>query len=81
MVARRDKPTSRGRTSARRPSASRRIGAPKEFVIPERKPGQELWEWIVELGNSFPADVRARFPTDGARNLDHYLYGAPKQDD
>lgn len=37
-----------------------------------------LWEKLVEIGKQIPAEERANFPKDGARNLDHYLYGSPK---
>lgn len=36
-------------------------------------------QMIIDLGKSIPADELTRFPSDGARNLDHYLYGAPKE--
>ena len=39
-----------------------------------------LWEKLVAIGKQIPPEERANFPRDGARNLDHYLYGSPKQD-
>jgi hypothetical protein len=37
-------------------------------------------ERLVEIGNRIPADELARHPKDGAANLEHYLYGSPKQE-
>jgi hypothetical protein len=55
--------------------------APKhKRTTASKKPGTSIWERIVALGESIPAEERARAPRDGARNLHHYLHGAPKQD-
>ena len=43
---------------------------------PEARP---IWEVISEIGASVPDEEWAKVPTDLARNLDHYLYGVPKQ--
>ena len=43
--------------------------------------GRPIWEVIVELGASVPDEEWAKVPTDGAKNLHHYLYGAPKEED
>src|SRR5439155_2165543 len=47
---------------------------------PKREPNQSkpFWKWIVELGESIPKEEWAKVPTDLSKNLDHYLYGAPK---
>jgi len=42
--------------------------------------GKPLWQVIVDLGESVPKEEWAKVPTDGARNLHHYLHGAPKED-
>lgn len=42
----------------------------------DRRP---IWEVVEEINSSLPADTWANVPTDGSINLDHYLYGAPKQ--
>lgn len=34
---------------------------------------------IAEMGEQIPAYVRAKISTDAAKNIDHYLYGHPKQ--
>ena len=62
------KPTKRAVPQRRAPRATRRKRSP------------ELWERLVALSEQIPQEELASFPTDGARNLDHYLYGAPKQE-
>lgn len=44
----------------------------------KRKP---LWERAAELRQSIPAEEWDKVPTDGARQLDHYIYGSPKRTD
>jgi hypothetical protein len=51
--------------------------APRPRTTRKRK--LNIWEQIVELGNSIPDAELARMPRDGARNFDHYLDGSPKQ--
>lgn len=41
-----------------------------------RKP---VWEIVEEVNAGLPADTWENVPTDGSTNLDHYLYGGPKQ--
>ncbi len=43
---------------------------------PAAKP---IWKIIEEIGAAVPAQEWDKVPTDGARNLDHYLYGHAKQ--
>ena len=38
-----------------------------------------IWEVVDEINAGLPADTWENVPTDSAINLDHYLYGAPKQ--
>ena len=40
-----------------------------------------IWEVALEIGASVPEEEWAKVPTDGARNLHHYLYGAPKENE
>lgn len=40
-----------------------------------------IWQIAEEIGRSVPHEVWATLPRDGARNLDHYLYGSPKDDE
>ena len=42
----------------------------------DRRP---IWEIVEEVNAELPADTWDSVPTDGSINLDHYLYGAPKQ--
>jgi hypothetical protein len=42
----------------------------------DRRP---IWELVEEINAGLPADTWENVPTDGSINLDHYLYGAPKQ--
>jgi Arc/MetJ-type ribon-helix-helix transcriptional regulator len=44
----------------------------------KRKP---LWQRAAELRQSIPAEEWDKVPTDGARQLDHYIYGSPKRTD
>ena len=44
-----------------------------------RLPEIPIWDRIAALGAQIPEEEAARFPTDGAENVDHYLYGAPKK--
>ncbi len=43
-------------------------------------PLREFLLAIATMGEQIPAEVRAKIPTDFAKNLDHYLYGHPKVD-
>lgn len=40
---------------------------------------RSIWEVVDEINAGLPADTWENVPTDGSINLDHYLYGAPKQ--
>jgi len=40
---------------------------------------RSIWEIIDQINAELPADTWANVLTDGSINLDHYLYGAPKQ--
>jgi putative addiction module CopG family antidote len=37
-----------------------------------------IWEIIESIGMSVPDEEWSRVPSDLSKNLDHYLYGAPK---
>ena len=43
---------------------------------PKRKP---LWERAAELRKTVPEEEWDKLPTDGAEQLDHYIYGSPKR--
>ncbi|HSR67927.1 MAG TPA: hypothetical protein VLU25_08285 [Acidobacteriota bacterium] len=38
-------------------------------------------EMIRDLWADMPDDVRAKLPSDGASQVDHYVYGLPKRDE
>lgn len=40
-----------------------------------------IWERIAELAERLPQELVDRLPTDGASQLDHYVYGGPKRVD
>lgn len=43
-------------------------------------PRKSIVDRIAELSAAVPEKSWDKLPRDGARNLDHYLYGAPKVD-
>jgi hypothetical protein len=45
-------------------------------IVSEARP---IWEVAVEIGAGVPEKEWAKVPKDGAKNLRHYLYGAPKE--
>lgn len=51
-------------------------GASSERTGVDRR---SVWEVVDEINAGLPADTWENVPTDGSTNLDHYLYGAPKQ--
>jgi hypothetical protein len=38
-----------------------------------------FWEQVIEIGARVPPEEWEKVPTDLSINLDHYLYGSPKQ--
>jgi len=40
-----------------------------------------LWDRIAEISASVPMEEWEKLPRDLSKNLDHYLYGAPKEED
>lgn len=43
--------------------------------------GRLAWlEKILAMADAIPEEELAKIPTDASVNLDHYLYGAPKQE-
>src|SRR3990172_6283683 len=48
---------------------------------PMLRPGEKsAWDKIVDSSKRIPRRELERQPRDGAANIDHYLYGVPKQD-
>jgi predicted DNA-binding antitoxin AbrB/MazE fold protein len=46
-----------------------------DLAAPAREP---IWERLAKLAADAPPEELAKPPTDGASQLDHYLYGVPK---
>jgi hypothetical protein len=44
------------------------------------KDHEPIWKVAIQMGEAVPSENLETLPTDGARNLDHYLYGAAKKD-
>jgi hypothetical protein len=42
-------------------------------------PRQHIWEVIAEKMKNVPPEDFAALPKDGLRQIDHYVYGAPKR--
>jgi predicted DNA-binding antitoxin AbrB/MazE fold protein len=40
---------------------------------------EPIWEFAAELARELPDEEWAQLPADGATELNHYLYGARKQ--
>ncbi|HEV3122369.1 MAG TPA: hypothetical protein VGY53_10715 [Isosphaeraceae bacterium] len=38
-----------------------------------------IWEVAEEIRKQIPAEEWAKLPADGAKQLDHYIYGSPKR--
>lgn len=53
---------------------------PLEEFVPDPN-ARPFWERIIELGASVPMEEWEKVPKDLAKNLDHYLYGAPKEEE
>lgn len=54
-----------------------------EIKQPEQqseKKSKRIWELFEEFTNNLPEEVIAELPTDGAAQIDRYLYGKPKQE-
>jgi hypothetical protein len=50
----------------------------RELEEPGRK--QSVSAMVREIWSDLPDDARAKLPTDGAAQVDHYVYGVPKRD-
>ncbi len=43
------------------------------------RPGQPVWEMIVENMKNVPPEDFESLPKDGLSQIDHYVYGVPKR--
>ena len=51
-------------------------------ILPPRDPNERhFWESWIEASKRIPEEELAKIPPDFSRNLDHYLYGAPKREE
>jgi len=54
-----------------------------EFVVSieetEKPKKQSLLDKLEAISKRVPNEVWEKLPVDGAENIDHYLYGAPKK--
>ena len=62
-------------------------GASRQVLVdpPDRTAEQEtdrrpIWGVILDNMKDVPPEEFAKLPKDGAREVDHYLYGHPKRD-
>ncbi len=39
-----------------------------------------FWQQLIEIGAQVPKEEWDKFPRDFARNFEHYMYGAPKEE-
>ncbi len=67
------------RVKALAPEQQREVLRFLEGLISTPDAGRTLWEEIDEVVESAPPETWDDVPTDGASQLDHYLYGAPKK--
>lgn len=75
----------RGRAEFLREAGPRRIISIECLSVepagekPYDETAKPIWEIAEEIGSLIPAAEWAKVPSDGAENLDHYLYGHPKK--
>lgn len=55
----------------------RDLEEPATLAAPPRR---HISEVIREIWSDLPDDARALLPSDGASQVDHYVYGVPKRD-
>ncbi len=54
------------------------IPNPEPLSSENEKP---FWQVIVEIGQQVPPEEWDKLPKDFARNFEHYMYGAPREED
>ena len=54
---------------------------PADGTGPAEAPRQPIWEVAAEIAGTVPDEVWKSVRTDLSKHLDHYLYGAPKDED
>jgi hypothetical protein len=51
----------------------------QESCTPLRTNERPIWEVITDIVKDVPDEVFDRLPSDGASQVDHYIYGLPKR--
>jgi len=59
--------------------AIRKTKSKPRAARPKKARELTLVQRLAAIGDRLSPEDRAKIPTDVARNVDHYLYGAPKQ--
>ncbi len=56
--------------------------SPNSDTSPSETPDQKpFWKAIVEISEKVPIEEWNKLPKDFARNAEHYMYGAPRDED
>ncbi len=61
--------------------AIRKLAENEQVDRSEVEKAKPVWKIVAELGRQIPDEVWASVPTDLSKNLDHYLYRSPKDED
>ena len=51
----------------------------EKLTAEDAQPRLTIWQEIREIVEDVPNEEWERLPRDGSANIDHYLYGAPKE--
>jgi hypothetical protein len=57
----------------------RKQQAEDKTVVQPTPSSRPIWEHFEDFTRDLPQEVISQLPTDGAAEIDHYLYGKPKQ--
>jgi hypothetical protein len=58
-----------------------KISEPKTSDSDRSSKNSSLLEFLDNFSNTIPQEEWEKLPSDMAKNIDHYLYGAPKVED
>ena len=53
-------------------------------VVPEKSQASDtrpIWERVADISAQVPPEEWEKLPKDLSKNIDHYLYGSPKEDE
>jgi hypothetical protein len=67
------------KTISKRAPAIARQTRQKTGIAPKKQTTDGPLAWLDDFHSKIPAGAWDDVPTDSARNLEHYLYGSPKQ--